>query len=65
MKELRKKHRGLSSGHKVNHEKRNSGNSGKEELVPPSQIQNIVSKAKKDHAADRKKGREELGKLKG
>lgn len=43
---------GVAEVGEVNHEERQRGHSGQQQLVSPSQVENIVSKAKEDHAAD-------------
>lgn len=47
----------------IDHEQRQGSQSGKQELVSPPQVQHIVSKTQKDHAADGQKCPDQLHKL--
>lgn len=47
----------------VHHEQRQRSHGGKKELVPPSQVQHIVSKAQEDHATDGQECTDQLHKL--
>lgn len=48
---------------KIDHEQRQGSHGGKQELVPPPQIQHIISKAQEDHATDGQKSTNQLYKL--
>lgn len=47
----------------VDHEERQWGHSGQQQLVSPLQVEHIVSKAEEDHAADGKQRTYQLHKL--
>lgn len=47
----------------VDHEEGQRGDGGQQELVPPSQVQHVVSKAQEDHAAYGQESTDELHKL--
>lgn len=47
----------------VHHEQRQGSHGGKKELVPPSQVQHVISKAQEDHAADGQQCTDQLHKL--
>lgn len=47
----------------VDHQQRQRGHGGKEEFVPPAQVQHVVGKAQKDHAADGQQCTNQLYKL--
>lgn len=48
---------------KIHHEQRQGSHGGKQELVSPTQVQDVVSKAQEDHATDGQKCTNQLYKL--
>lgn len=54
---------GVAEVGEVHHEQRQGGHGGEHELVPPSQVQHVVSKAQEDHAADGQECTDQLYKL--
>lgn len=47
----------------VDHEQRQGGHRGEQELVSPTQVEDIVSKAQEYHAADGQESTDQLDKL--
>lgn len=47
----------------VDHEQRQGGHGGEQELMPPAQVQYVISKAQENHTTDGQQGTNQLDKL--